>query len=125
MGFDFGYVTIGKLTSLMPTWNVGDEVSVWGPLGNGFPVVPEGTRHVLFVAGGIGQTPFLAMARETLGLRQYGSALASGGRQPNGTYFSWNSLSGTALAAGEMREFVLPLPAASAVPLSKVSAIDR
>ena len=46
-------------------------------------------------------------------------------RPPNGTYFSWNTLSGTALAAGEMREFVLPLPAASAVPLSKVSAIER
>jgi len=72
-GFDFGYVTIGKLTSLMPNWKVGDEVTLWGPLGNGFPAVPEGTKHLMFVAGGIGQTPFLAMTREALGLRQYGS----------------------------------------------------
>ncbi len=84
VGFDFGYVTVGKLTSLMPTWKVGDEVTVWGPLGNGFPRVPEGTRHLMFVAGGIGQTPFLAMAREALGQRQYGSSLANGGRRPLG-----------------------------------------
>ena len=72
-GFDFGYVAVGKLTSLMTRWRVGDEVTVWGPLGNGFPVVPTGTRHLMFVAGGIGQTPFLAMAREALGLRRYGT----------------------------------------------------
>lgn len=71
-GFDFGYVTVGKLTGLMPSWKVGDEVSVWGPLGNGFPIVPEGTKHLMCVAGGIGQTPFLAVARELLTSRRYG-----------------------------------------------------
>ncbi len=71
-GFDFGYVTVGKLTGLMPSWKVGDEVSVWGPLGNGFPVVSEGTKHLMCVAGGIGQTPFLAVARELLTSRRYG-----------------------------------------------------
>ena len=39
----------------------------------------------------------------------------SGGLTPNGTYYSWSSLSGTALAAGETRDFVLPLPVASVV----------
>ncbi|GDY08193.1 dihydroorotate dehydrogenase [Planctomycetia bacterium] len=73
VGFDFGYVTVGKLTGLMPSWKVGDEVSVWGPLGNGFPVVPEITKHLMCVAGGIGQTPFLAVARELLTSRRYGS----------------------------------------------------
>ena len=43
---------------------------MWGPLGNGFPPAP--TEHLLMVAGGIGQTPFLALAREYLGLRVYG-----------------------------------------------------
>ena len=73
IGFDFGYVTVGKLTGLMPSWKVGDEVSVWGPLGNGFPIVPVGTKHLMCVAGGIGQTPFLAVARELLTSRRYGS----------------------------------------------------
>lgn len=72
VGFDFGYVTVGKLTGLMPSWKVGDEVTVWGPLGNGFPIVPEGTKHLMCVAGGIGQTPFLAVARELLTSRRYG-----------------------------------------------------
>ena len=71
-GFDFGYVTVGKLTGLMPTWAAGDEVSVWGPLGNGFPMVPIETQHLMCVAGGIGQTPFLAVANEVLGQRRYG-----------------------------------------------------
>lgn len=73
VGFDFGYVTVGKLTGLMPSWKVGDEVSVWGPLGNGFPIVPEETKHLMCVAGGIGQTPFLAVARELLTSRRYGT----------------------------------------------------
>ena len=73
VGFDFGYVTVGKLTGLMPSWKVGDEVSVWGPLGNGFPVVPTDTKHLMCVAGGIGQTPFLAVARELLTSRRYGT----------------------------------------------------
>lgn len=72
-GFDFGYMRVGKLTSLMPTWSAGDEVNVWGPLGNGFPIVPADAKHVMFVAGGIGQTPFLAAAREVLGQRTYGA----------------------------------------------------
>ncbi len=69
-GVEFGYLVVGKLTRLMPSWKPGDPVEVWGPLGNGFPV-PEG-GHLLCVAGGIGQTPFLAVAREALGLRRYG-----------------------------------------------------
>lgn len=70
-GVEFGFVKIGKLTSLMSGWRPGDVVSVWGPLGNGFPV-PE-CRHLICVAGGIGQTPFLAVAREALGHNTYGS----------------------------------------------------
>ena len=70
-GVEFGYVVVGKLTSLMPEWKPGDKVSIWGPLGNGFPL-PE-ADHLMLVAGGIGQTPFLAVAREALGLRTYGS----------------------------------------------------
>ena len=67
---DFGYLVVGKLTSLMASWQPGDEFEVWGPLGNGFPI-PD-CNHLMFVAGGIGQTPFLAAAREALGQRAYG-----------------------------------------------------
>jgi dihydroorotate dehydrogenase electron transfer subunit len=80
-GVDFGYVVIGKLTSLMTSWTSGDEVEIWGPLGNGFPLAPAG--HLMLVAGGIGQTPFLAVAREALGLRTYGNPPRSGPQRPS------------------------------------------
>ncbi len=38
------------MTTVMSGWRAGDEVELWGPLGNGFPA-PEGER-LLMVAGG-------------------------------------------------------------------------
>lgn len=70
-GVDFVYLVIGKLTSLLRTLQAGDDLEIWGPLGNGFPIPQSG--HLAVVAGGIGQTPFLAVAREALGLQQYGN----------------------------------------------------
>ena len=70
-GVDFGYLVVGKMTELMTSWRVGDECEIWGPLGNGFPL-PEGVENLALVAGGIGQTPFLAVAREALGHKTYG-----------------------------------------------------
>lgn len=75
-GIDVVYLVVGKMTSLMSTWRVGDQAELWGPLGNGFPLPPAG--RLLLVAGGIGQTPFLAIAREALGGRKYGQPV----RQP-------------------------------------------
>lgn len=69
-GFDFGYLVVGKLTRALEQFAPGDRLPVWGPLGNGFPVSPGG--RIVCVAGGIGQTPFLAFLRETLGVRSYG-----------------------------------------------------
>ena len=71
VGIEFGFVVVGKLTSLMTQWKIGDAVEVWGPLGNGFPI--PSARRLICVAGGIGQTPFLAVAAEALGLKRYGS----------------------------------------------------
>lgn len=79
-GVEFGFVKVGKLTSLMSQWTAGDEVSIWGPLGNGFPI-PD-CRHLICVAGGIGQTPFLGVAREALGLTTYGSPARQMARRP-------------------------------------------
>jgi dihydroorotate dehydrogenase electron transfer subunit len=69
-GVELGYLTVGKLTRRMTTWRPDDRAEVWGPLGNGFPV--PNVSHLVMVAGGIGQTPFPAVAREALGLRTYG-----------------------------------------------------
>lgn len=69
-GIDVAYLVVGKMTGLMATWTPGDKVEIWGPLGNGFPV-PDCERLIL-VAGGIGNTPFPAVAREALGLHRYG-----------------------------------------------------
>jgi dihydroorotate dehydrogenase electron transfer subunit len=86
---DVVYLVKGKLTSRLCFAKPGQLLDVWGPLGNGFQVSgskfqvsgsqlearnlkPE--THLIMVAGGIGQTPFLALAKEALGLKQYGEA---------------------------------------------------
>lgn len=69
-GLDIAYLAVGKMTRRLPAMQPGMPLEVWGPLGNGFP--PTGTEHLVMVAGGIGQTPFLALAREYLGLHAYG-----------------------------------------------------
>src|SRR5215207_9635074 len=70
VGIDVVYLVLGKLTSRLARLLPGQELDVWGPLGNGFP--PQPAQHLVMVAGGIGQTPFPALAREHLGDRRYG-----------------------------------------------------
>jgi dihydroorotate dehydrogenase electron transfer subunit len=69
-GVDVVYLVVGKFTSKLAQLGPGTKLETWGPLGNGF--APVATRHLIMVAGGIGQTPFMALGREALGLRQYG-----------------------------------------------------
>jgi dihydroorotate dehydrogenase electron transfer subunit len=69
-GVEVVYLVVGKMTGLLARSPRGQELNVWGPLGNGF--APQTCEHLVMVAGGIGQTPFLALAREHLGRRQYG-----------------------------------------------------
>jgi dihydroorotate dehydrogenase electron transfer subunit len=69
-GLDVVYLVVGKQTALLAKLRAGDQVDIWGPLGNGLPEL-NGLDHVALVAGGIGQTPFLAYARELLGQRGY------------------------------------------------------
>jgi dihydroorotate dehydrogenase electron transfer subunit len=64
-------LVLGRMTRRLAEVAAGTELEVWGPLGNGFP--PRATEHLIMVAGGIGQTPFLALGQEYLGRRQYGS----------------------------------------------------
>jgi dihydroorotate dehydrogenase electron transfer subunit len=89
---DIVYLVKGKLTSRLCHAMRGQLLDIWGPLGNGFQVQSSklnvdrktntalnlelGTLnlHLIMVAGGIGQTPFLALAKEALGLKRYGDS---------------------------------------------------
>jgi len=71
VAIDVVYLVVGKLTGLLAHVRAGESVELWGPLGNGFPSY-AGVDHVGLVAGGIGQTPFLALVRQLLGSRGYG-----------------------------------------------------
>jgi len=68
---DVVYLVVGRGTAALAQRRPGERLSVWGPLGNGFGPPPAGP--VLFVAGGIGQTPFLALGRSWLGKMSYGA----------------------------------------------------
>jgi len=69
-GIDVVYKVEGKFTSRLSRFDSGQALAVWGPLGNGFS--RREVDHLILVAGGIGQTPFLAVAKQALGLAGYG-----------------------------------------------------
>ncbi len=68
---EFVYLVVGRQTALLTELRPGDELDIWGPLGNGFDVLPD-SQELWLVAGGIGQTPFLALLQEITGARAYG-----------------------------------------------------
>jgi dihydroorotate dehydrogenase electron transfer subunit len=70
VGLEVVYLTVGKMTHRLATLKAGDPLEVWGPLGNGFPLYRA--KHLVLVAGGIGQTPFLSLAKELMGAQRYG-----------------------------------------------------
>lgn len=63
------YVIKGKFTRSIAELGPGKFLSIWGPLGNSFDDSP--TSHLIMVAGGIGQTPFLALAKEATGKQRF------------------------------------------------------
>jgi len=69
---DVVYLVKGKLTSRLWQMQPGQKLDVWGPLGNGFQGSGANRSHLIMVAGGIGQTPFLALVQEALGQKKYG-----------------------------------------------------
>lgn len=66
------YIIKGKLTSSIAPLGPGDPIALWGPLGNGFAT--QAVDRLVMVAGGIGQTPFMALAKEAMGLQQFGQS---------------------------------------------------
>ena len=75
-GVDFAYIVKGNLTSRLCTLRAGDRLEVWGPLGNGF--APATADRLVMVAGGIGYTPFLAVAKANLRVATYGDQIHEG-----------------------------------------------
>ncbi|MEK6246997.1 MAG: dihydroorotate dehydrogenase electron transfer subunit [Planctomycetales bacterium] len=69
-GLEIVYLVMGKMTSRLARFIAGQQLELWGPLGNGFR--PPSVDHLVLVAGGIGQSPFPALAQEVLGHRTYG-----------------------------------------------------
>ena len=67
---DFIYVVHGRFTTALQGMPAGQELLVWGPLGNGFHL--PAVDHLVLVAGGIGQTALLALGREVTGQASYG-----------------------------------------------------
>jgi len=74
---DVVYVAKGKFTRLLALSPPGRNLDVWGPLGNGFSTTA--CDHLIMVAGGIGFTPFLAVAREALGRSHFGEPIRHSG----------------------------------------------
>lgn len=56
------YLVVGKMTKRLAELRTGDAIDLWTPLGNGFS--PINAAHIIMVAGGIGQTPFLMLAEK-------------------------------------------------------------
>ena len=84
---DVVYLIKGKLTARLCQMQPGQQLDVWGPLGNGFCQHSSlttrhspTTGHLIMVAGGIGQTPFLALAQEALGTKRYGESFLAAAR---------------------------------------------
>jgi dihydroorotate dehydrogenase electron transfer subunit len=67
---DLVYVVKGKFTRMLARQKEGQKLDLVGPLGNAFSNQP--TDHLILVAGGVGETPMLSLAREALGRDRYG-----------------------------------------------------
>jgi dihydroorotate dehydrogenase electron transfer subunit len=93
---DVVYLIVGKMTAKLAKVRAGETLDVWGPLGNGFSSL-NGVQHVALVAGGIGQTPFLAYIRQLLGSRGYGGQVAKKSVERVSLYYGVRSAD---LAAG-------------------------
>lgn len=96
IAFDVVYLVVGKMTGRLAKLEAGSPLEMWGPLGKSFLDVGSPDR-VTLVAGGIGQTPFLAYARELLGARGYGG---DSPRKRTGKVSLYYGVRNAALAAG-------------------------
>lgn len=64
------YRIAGKGTKEFSAWETGDEVSVLGVLGNGFPLEKAQGKKVFLMGGGIGIPPMLQLTKELQAKKQ-------------------------------------------------------
>lgn len=57
------YRVVGAGTEEISAYQAGDDITVMGPLGNGFPLAAEGKKAFL-IGGGIGIPPMLELAKQ-------------------------------------------------------------
>lgn len=62
-GFELLYKVVGRGTELLSKVRVGETVAVLGPLGHGFSVAEDASRHCI-VTGGTGVAPMAALAEK-------------------------------------------------------------
>lgn len=74
---DLVYLKKGRFTTTLAESPLGTQVTLWGPLGNGFS--NRTCDRLIMVAGGIGQTPMLLLGREALGTQEFGGPERSSG----------------------------------------------
>ena len=92
---DLIYHVKGRFTTRLAHAGRGQPLAIWGPLGNGFPALA--CAHLVMVAGGVGQTPFLTLAKEHLGRQEFGAPPRPAARVPRVT-LCFGAQSGSLLA---------------------------
>ena len=56
---------VGEGTKLLSQREVGDNLDILGPIGNGFNIYPE-SKKIVIIGGGIGVAPLLALCEESI-----------------------------------------------------------
>jgi NAD(P)H-flavin reductase len=87
----FSVMRTGEVTLRLHQLNIGDQIGVRAPLGNGFPIDELKAHDILFIAGGIGMAPLRTLLLYMLDNRQdYGDIMVIyGARSPEDLCYTY------------------------------------
>jgi sulfhydrogenase subunit gamma (sulfur reductase) len=87
----FSVMRTGEVTQRLHQLNIGDQIGVRAPLGNGFPVDELKGHDILLIAGGIGMAPLRTLLLYMLDNRQdYGDIMVIyGARSPEDLCYTY------------------------------------
>ena len=87
----FSVMCTGEVTQRLHQMNIGDQIGVRAPLGNGFPVEKLKGCDILFIAGGIGMAPLRTLLLYMLdNRRDYGNIMVIyGARSPEDLCYTY------------------------------------